>query len=147
MSSFQEYDSGSSPGSSVVLCEDIDERVIFIRWPRLDIGESRDEELLRDYEEAVRALHVRDSSFALIHDFRNVEHLSTLLPLIGKILPDAISISKNGLVKRVCILHNFKHVGTCLLLGSLARLSPVRPCRVFNAKQQKKGIEWASEWQ
>ena len=142
------------PDANRLWCEEVRERVVVLHWPRIAAGTSGDAKgedgpdaaLMRDYEECVRALTRRTTPFGLVHDFRAVERLATLTPIVGRILPDAIAISKGGLVRRVCLLHSFKSYGVRFILDSLVHLSPVRPSRLFHADEFHKGIAWAAAW-
>lgn len=129
-------------------CESVGEHVMALRWPATSRSEGNglSAALKADYEVARRILAARDTPFGLVHDFRHVKRLQTLMPIGGQVLPDAIAIAQGGLVRRVAVVHSFNGTFTRGMLESLVRLSPVRPSQLFRAPDAENAHEWAAAW-
>lgn len=139
-------DAKPSPG---LICEALGEHVMVLRWPRVSgVAGLDDARLIRDYEVARRVLAARRQPFGLVHDFRRVQSLTSLVPVARMVLPDAISIASSGLVRRVAVIHSFGGVLARSMMSSLASLSPVSPCRVFRgeANESVTAIAWIAAW-
>ena len=131
-------------------CEAVGAHVMALRWPRSSAANDTVAvdavALVADYELARDALAARDTPFGLVHDFSELSGLHTLMPIAGQILPDAISISRRGLVRRVAVVHAFKGPLVRSILVSLVRLSPVSPSRIFTAANAEDAHAWAAAW-